>query len=47
VVKQITEIKTNQTVNWISKSRVLEDDPTRPQPSQAKEPEQKEEKAKK
>lgn len=25
MTKQITEIRTNQTVNWISKSRVLED----------------------
>jgi len=39
VTKQITEIKTNQTVNWISKSIVLEDDPTRPQESAPKEPE--------
>ena len=25
MTKQVTEIRTNQTVNWISKSRVLED----------------------
>lgn len=31
VTKQITEIRTNQTVNWISKSRVLENDPTKPE----------------
>ena len=30
VTKQVTEIRTNQTVNWISKSRVLEEDPTLP-----------------
>lgn len=25
ITKQITEIRTNQTVNWISRSRVVED----------------------
>ena len=46
VTTQVTEVRTHQTVNWISKSRVLENDPNQEQSIRAESPKKIEEEKK-